>query len=147
MLTGEIRSQIDRNWDEEQIGNLLNHFQRIGDTTRPERGKTTSGFSTPCSSMFMLPMRVSLLLAGVVLGERMGEEREVDLTGFDSGHDVERFRDKTQQFLKAHEKEPVIHKLRWNEPLTREDLDRLQVIMAHSGAESLGGLKKVRSNG
>jgi type I restriction enzyme R subunit len=77
----------------------------------------------------------------------MGEEREVDLTGFDSGHDVERFRDKTQQFLKAHENDLVIHKLRWNEPLTREDLDRLQEIMAQSGAESLGGLKKVRTNG
>ena len=29
----------------------------------------------------------------------MGQEREIDLPGFDSGHDVERFRDKTQQFL------------------------------------------------
>src|SRR5947199_10208139 len=77
----------------------------------------------------------------------MGEEREIELPGFDAGYDAERFRDKTQQFLKAHENDPVIHKLRWNEPLTREDLDGLQVIMAQSGTESLGGLKKVRSNG
>jgi type I restriction enzyme R subunit len=77
----------------------------------------------------------------------MGEERQVDLTGFDSGHDVERFRNKTQQFLKAHESDPVIHKLRWNEPLTSADLDRLEEIMVQSGAESLDRLKKVRSNG
>ncbi|MCU1270386.1 MAG: Type restriction-modification system, restriction subunit [Acidobacteriaceae bacterium] len=77
----------------------------------------------------------------------MGEEREIDLPGFDSGHDVERFRDKTQRFLKAHEDDPVIHKLRWNEPLTREDLDRLEKMMAQAGAESTDGLKKVRSNG
>jgi type I restriction enzyme R subunit len=77
----------------------------------------------------------------------MGEEYEVDLPGFDSGHDVERFRDKTQQFLKAYEDDPVIHKLRWNEPLTSADLDRLEGIMAQSGTESLDGLKKVRSNG
>jgi type I restriction enzyme, R subunit len=77
----------------------------------------------------------------------MGEGREVDLPGFDSGHDVERFRDKTQQFLKAHEDDPVIHKLRWNEPLTGEDLDRLEKMVAQSGAESASGVRKVRSNG
>jgi type I site-specific restriction endonuclease len=77
----------------------------------------------------------------------IGEERTIDLPGFDSGHDVERFRDKTQQFLKAHEKDPVIHKLRWNEPLTGEDLDRLERIMAEAGTESVGQWRKVRSNG
>jgi type I restriction enzyme R subunit len=77
----------------------------------------------------------------------MGEEREIDLPGFDSGHDVERFRDKTQQFLKVHEDDPVIHKLRWNEPLNRDDLDRLEKIMAQAGADSVGQLKKVRSDG
>jgi type I restriction enzyme R subunit len=77
----------------------------------------------------------------------MGEERDIDLPGFGSGHDVERFRDKTQQFLKAHESDPAIHKLRWNEPLTKDDLDRLEKIMVQAGAESVGQLKKVRSDG
>src|ERR1019366_7190146 len=36
----------------------------------------------------------------------IGEEREIDLPGFAAGHDVERFRDKTQQFLRAHESDP-----------------------------------------
>ena len=56
----------------------------------------------------------------------MGEEREIELPGFHAGHDVERFRDKTPQFLKAHENDPVIHKLRWNEALTKADLDALE---------------------
>ena len=77
----------------------------------------------------------------------MGEAREIDLPGFDSGHDVERFRDKTQQFLKTHEDDPVIHKLRWNEPLTRADLDRLEKIMTAAGNDGIAQLKKVRSNG
>jgi len=32
--------------------------------------------------------------------------------------DVERFRDKTQQFVNAHENDPVIHKQCFNEPLS-----------------------------
>jgi len=49
--------------------------------------------------------------------------------------------------LKAHEEDTVIHKLRWNEPLTREDLDRLEIILVQAGAESAAQLKKVRLNG
>jgi type I restriction enzyme, R subunit len=60
----------------------------------------------------------------------IAEEREIELPGFDAGHDVERFRDKTQQFLRAHESDPVIHKLRWiekppSEPLTASLPERL----------------------
>lgn len=42
--------------------------------------------------------------------DSMGEEQEIALRGFDAGHNVERFLDKTQQFLKAHNNDPVIHK-------------------------------------
>ena len=77
--------------------------------------------------------------------DMMGDERQIDLPGFDSGPDIERFRDKTQRFLKVYEDDPAIHKLRWNEPLTREDLDRLERIMVQAAAESIGQLKKVRS--
>jgi hypothetical protein len=58
--------------------------------------------------------------------DSMGEEQEIELPGFDSGHDVERYRDKRQQFLRAHENDPAIHKLRFNERLTRRDLDALE---------------------
>jgi type I restriction enzyme R subunit len=75
----------------------------------------------------------------------IGEETEIELPGFAAGHDVDRFRDKTQQFLKAHENEPVIHKLRWNEPLTTADLDALEKILVEAGAGTPDDLSKVRS--
>src|SRR5436190_76178 len=59
--------------------------------------------------------------------DAIGEQREIELPGFSAGFDVERFRDKTNQFLKAHDdNDPVIHKLRWNEPLNRSDLEALE---------------------
>ena len=75
----------------------------------------------------------------------IGEEREIDLPGFGTGHDEERFRDKTQQFLRAHENDPVIHKLRWNEPLSKADLDALEKILVEAGAGTPDDLSKVRS--
>jgi type I restriction enzyme R subunit len=75
----------------------------------------------------------------------IGEEREIDLPGFGTGHDEKRFRDKTQQFLRAHENDPVIHKLRWNEPLSKPDLDALEKILVEAGAGSPDELSKVRS--
>jgi type I restriction enzyme R subunit len=75
----------------------------------------------------------------------MGEEQEIALPGFDTGHDVERFRDKTQQFLKAHENDPAIHKLRFNERLTKHDLDSLEKMLLDAGAGTRDELKKVRS--
>jgi type I restriction enzyme R subunit len=75
----------------------------------------------------------------------IGEEREIDLPGFAAGHDVERFRDKTQQFLRAHQNDPVIHKLRWNEPLRKADLDALEKILVEAGAGTPNDLSRVRS--
>jgi len=77
----------------------------------------------------------------------IGEEREIDLPGFGAGHDDERFRDKTQQFLRAHQNDPVIHKLRWNELLSKSDLDALEKILVEAGAGTPDDLSKVRSDG
>jgi type I restriction enzyme R subunit len=77
----------------------------------------------------------------------MGEEREIELPGFDAGHDVERFRDKTHQFLKADENDPLIHKLRWNEALTKLDLDALEKMLVEAGAGTRDDLKKIRAGG
>jgi len=76
--------------------------------------------------------------------DSMGEEQEIELPGFDSGHDVERFRDKTQQFLKAHENDPVIQKLRFNERLTEKDLDALHELLIQAGAGTPTELSKLR---
>jgi type I restriction enzyme R subunit len=77
----------------------------------------------------------------------IGQEREIRLPGFDTGYDVERFREKTHHFLKAHENHPVIHKLRWNEPLNKGDLNALETMLAEAGTGAPGELSKVRSNG
>jgi type I restriction enzyme, R subunit len=77
--------------------------------------------------------------------DTIGEETEVDLPGFDNGHDVERFRGKTEQFLKAHATDPVIHKLRFNEPLTKQDLDALEKILIEAGTGTAEDISKVCS--
>jgi type I restriction enzyme R subunit len=77
--------------------------------------------------------------------DSMGEETEIALPGFDSGNNVERFLDKTQQYLRARENDPVIHKLRFNEPLTKQDLDALENMLIEAGAGSRDDLMKVRS--
>jgi type I site-specific restriction endonuclease len=79
--------------------------------------------------------------------DMMGEEREIELPGFSAGLDIERFRDKTHQFLKAHESDPVIYKLRWNEPLNKEDLNRLEKMLAGAGTAMPGELQKIRYHG
>jgi len=75
----------------------------------------------------------------------MGDETEVALPGFGSGYDTERFLDKTHQFLKAHETDPVLHKLRFNERLTKQDMDALEKLLVEAGAETRSVLGKVRS--
>jgi type I restriction enzyme R subunit len=77
----------------------------------------------------------------------MGEEREIELPGFGAGQDAERFREKTEHFLKAHQDDPVIHKLRWNEPLTKADLDALEKILRQAGDHTASELARMRSDG
>jgi type I restriction enzyme R subunit len=77
----------------------------------------------------------------------MGEERIIDLPGVAPGLDEQLFRDKTQHYLKAHENDPVIHKLRWNERLTKEDLDQLEKILVQAGAANIGEIRTIRSGG
>jgi len=75
----------------------------------------------------------------------MGVEQEIGLLGFNSAHNIEQFRDKTQQFLKSHENDPVIQKLRFNERLTKADLDALEQMLIKAGAGTPDDLFKVRS--
>ena len=75
----------------------------------------------------------------------IGEEREIEFPEFGAVHDVERFRDKTEQFLKAHGNDPVIAKLRWNEPLSKADLEELEKMLIEAGAGTADDLTKVRS--
>ena len=41
----------------------------------------------------------------------------------------------------------MIHKLRWNERLGKEDLDALEKMLVEAGAATVGDMRKIRSGG
>jgi type I restriction enzyme R subunit len=61
--------------------------------------------------------------------DEMGEEVEVELGPFAAAGDFERFRAKARQFLRAHEDNIAVHKVRTNKPLTPADLQELERIL------------------
>jgi len=77
----------------------------------------------------------------------MGEETEVELPGVGATLDVERFMNKTEQYLKAHENEPVIVKLRFNEPLTNLDLDVLEKMLVEADTGTAEDIRMAKSDG
>lgn len=74
----------------------------------------------------------------------MGEGIIVGLPGTPTGVDPERIREKALLFLRKHENDPAIHKLKFNEPLTNEDLASLEQIFASEGStpEEIEAAKK-----
>ena len=81
--------------------------------------------------------------------DEMGSEIPVELPGFATPDSFERFRAKTRQFLREHENDLVIHKLRMNEPFTPTDLQELERMLTESGIASAGDVAKAKaeSNG
>ena len=65
--------------------------------------------------------------------DTLGGETAIELPGFASPDSFERFRAKARHFLRAHEDDLVIHKLRMNQPLTARDLAELERMLAESG--------------
>jgi type I restriction enzyme R subunit len=65
--------------------------------------------------------------------DEMGPEAEVELQAFTSAGNLERFRTKALQFLKAHEAHIAVQKLRTNKPLTATDLGELERMLVESG--------------
>jgi type I restriction enzyme, R subunit len=65
--------------------------------------------------------------------DEMGDEDIVDILGFTSANDFEKFRAKARAFLRSHQDQLVIYKLRTNKQLTATDLSELERILAESG--------------
>jgi type I restriction enzyme, R subunit len=63
----------------------------------------------------------------------MGDEITVELPGFTSSDNFEKFRAKARAFLRSHQEHVVIFKLRKNLQLTSSDLSELETILAQSG--------------
>jgi len=66
--------------------------------------------------------------------DEIAEGTIVPLPGASVGVDVEKVREKAMVFLRKHESDPVLHKLRFNEPLTAEDLKVLEGIFLSEGS-------------
>jgi type I restriction enzyme, R subunit len=65
--------------------------------------------------------------------DQMGTEAAIDLPGFGSTADFEKFRTKARSFLRANQDHIAIHKLRTNRTLTPADLSELDRMLAESG--------------
>jgi len=76
--------------------------------------------------------------------DQMGSETTVELPGFGTGADFERFRAKARQFLREHENHLTIHRLRWNKPLTATDLDQLERMLIEAGVGTTEDLSRAK---
>ena len=54
------------------------------------------------------------------------------------GVDIERLKAKALDFLKKHEQDAVVQKLKWNEPLTAADISALEAIFVAEGTSTAG---------
>lgn len=61
--------------------------------------------------------------------DELGTENLIEIPGFSSGNEFNRFRAKARQFLLAHKNHLTIYKLRFNKPLTAIDLSELERIL------------------
>jgi type I restriction enzyme R subunit len=77
--------------------------------------------------------------------DQLGVDTAVELPGFGAGADFQRFRAKARQFLREHESDVTIHKLRWNMRLTAQDLDNLEQIMLDAGVGTPAEFTKAKS--
>ena len=77
--------------------------------------------------------------------DEIGQGTVMELSGVPVGTDMDRFRAKARQFLKANQNHIAILKLHRNEPLTATDIGELDRIFAEAGlasAETLDGMRE-----
>jgi type I restriction enzyme R subunit len=65
--------------------------------------------------------------------DTLGTAAEVDLPGSTPGTNFERFRQKASAYLRAHEDNVALQRLRRNRPLTPQDLEALEEMLEASG--------------
>jgi type I restriction enzyme R subunit len=76
--------------------------------------------------------------------DELGQETGIDLPGFSVGDSFEKFRDKARAFLREHQNEFAIYKLRMNAPLMPGDLTDLERILATSGIGSAEDIERAK---
>lgn len=75
--------------------------------------------------------------------DEIGPETEISMP-LGTGGGFERFKDKVRSFLREHQDQIVIHKLRMNQPLTTTDLEELERILAASGVADDKEIERAR---
>ena len=78
--------------------------------------------------------------------DRPGVAADITVRGIPVGTDIDAFRRKARQFLKAYENHLAVIKVKRNEPLTPTDLADLERIFVEAGADG-ASLDAVRSDG
>ncbi|MCC5610482.1 DEAD/DEAH box helicase family protein [Nostoc sp. CHAB 5834] len=76
----------------------------------------------------------------------MGDEIAVELPGFTSSDNFEKFRAKARAFLRSHQDHVVIFKLRTNKQLTSSDLSELETILAQSGVGEAEDINRAKED-
>lgn len=104
------------------------------------------------STLEVLRLRLRLLVRLIDKRERktlytdfedaLGDETVVELPGVFNDSDFNRFRQKARHFLRAHQDNLTIHKLRTNKALTAADLAELGRMLAESGIGNADELKR-----
>ena len=76
--------------------------------------------------------------------DEIGADTVIEIPGFATPDRYERFLAKTRAFLKEHENDLAIHKVRMNKALTRADLDELERMLTTSGLGSAEDIQKAK---
>lgn len=74
--------------------------------------------------------------------DELGEATEVTLPGTTPGTDMERFRAKASAYLRAHESNIALQRLRRNRQLTEADLSTLEQMLLESGAGAAADVER-----
>ena len=80
--------------------------------------------------------------------DEIGDSVEMQLPNIGNG-DFARFKTKARHFLRAHQDNIVLHKLRQSKPLTSSDLTELEKMLLDAGIGEAGDIERARevSNG
>jgi type I restriction enzyme R subunit len=79
--------------------------------------------------------------------DEIGQGTTMEISGVPVGTDMDRFRAKARQFLKANQSHIAILKLYRNEPLTATDIGELERIFTQAGLGTVEALESIRAGG
>ena len=79
--------------------------------------------------------------------DEIGAGADIEVTGVPVGTDMDRFRAKARQFLKANQSHIAILKLYRNEPLTAIDIRELERIFVEAGIGTPEEMERIRGEG